>query len=105
MFKSVVEYKGGNIHSGKNFKGMVSGIGTITFNDACNITNIYVVTGLNYNLLSINQLCDSNLEVRFQKNKGLLEDPSGNNLQQGSIVKNREKQWRTHMTNLYVDDP
>ncbi|KAH0653229.1 hypothetical protein KY289_030907 [Solanum tuberosum] len=88
LFKSVAEYKAGSIRFSDNSKGTVIGIGTITFNDACDITNVYLVAGLKYNLLSISQLCDSNLEVRFQKNKCLIEDHSRNNLLQGSTEKN-----------------
>ncbi|XP_049405169.1 uncharacterized protein LOC125868582 [Solanum stenotomum] len=55
LFKSVAEYRGGSIRFGDNSKGTVIEIGTITFNDACDITNVYLVTGLKYNLLSISQ--------------------------------------------------
>lgn len=36
-FKYVVVYNGGSIHFGDNSKGTVIGIGTISFNDSCDI--------------------------------------------------------------------
>ncbi|XP_015167049.1 uncharacterized protein [Solanum tuberosum] len=39
LFKSVTEYKRGNIQFGDNSKGTVIGIGTICFNESCDLTN------------------------------------------------------------------
>lgn len=62
---------------GDNSTGTVIGIGTISFNEFCDISNVYLVKELKYNLLSISQLCDFDLEVRVRKNGCTTEDNSG----------------------------
>ncbi|XP_060187573.1 uncharacterized protein LOC132616852 [Lycium barbarum] len=44
--------------------------------------------GLKYNLLSVNQLCDSDLEIRFSKSGCVIEDSSGIKILPGSRNKN-----------------
>ncbi|XP_070029911.1 uncharacterized protein [Nicotiana sylvestris] len=55
----VTKIDGGSIKFGDDSKGKIIGTGTIPFNNNCDITEVYLVDGLNYNLLSISQLCDS----------------------------------------------
>ena len=42
------------------------------------IHNVLLVKGLEYNLLSISQLCDSGLIVFFDKNKCIVKDTNHN---------------------------
>lgn len=67
LFKSIANSNGGKIWFGDYSTRTIIGIGTISFKESCDITNVYFVKGLRYNFLSITQLSDSNLEVRFKK--------------------------------------
>ncbi|XP_070031738.1 uncharacterized protein [Nicotiana tomentosiformis] len=40
----------------------------------CDITEVYLLDGLNYNILSISQLCDLGYEVKFKKTGCAIED-------------------------------
>lgn len=53
LFKSIVDYNGGDISFDNNTKGNLIGIFTISFNELYDITIIYLVKSLMYNLLSI----------------------------------------------------
>ncbi|GJV59183.1 retrovirus-related pol polyprotein from transposon TNT 1-94 [Tanacetum coccineum] len=48
------------------------------------IKRVYYVEGLNYNLFSIGQFCDADLEVAFQKSTCYIRDLKGNDLLIGS---------------------
>ncbi|GJS85396.1 retrovirus-related pol polyprotein from transposon TNT 1-94 [Tanacetum coccineum] len=52
--------------------------GTIT------IKRVYYVEGLNHNLFSVGQLCDTDLEVAFRKSTCYIRDLKGNDLLTGS---------------------
>ncbi|XP_070044947.1 uncharacterized protein [Nicotiana tomentosiformis] len=77
LFKEVTKINGGSVKFGDDSKGKIVGTGTFPFNNNCDITEVYLVNGLNYNLLSINQLCDSEYEVKFKKIGCAIEDESG----------------------------
>nr|GFA29992.1 hypothetical protein [Tanacetum cinerariifolium] len=47
---------------------------------AVTIKRVYYVEGLNYNLFSIGQFCDANLEVAFRKSTCYIRDLKGNDL-------------------------
>nr|GFB00744.1 integrase, catalytic region, zinc finger, CCHC-type, peptidase aspartic, catalytic [Tanacetum cinerariifolium] len=51
---------------------------------AITIKRVYYVEGLNYNLFSVGQFCDANLEVAFRKSTCFIRDLKGNDLQSGS---------------------
>nr|XP_033512156.1 uncharacterized protein LOC117276863 [Nicotiana tomentosiformis] len=53
LFKEVTKIDGGNVKFGDDSKGKIVGTGTVPFNNNCDITEVYLVDGLNYNLLSI----------------------------------------------------
>ncbi|XP_070030113.1 uncharacterized protein [Nicotiana sylvestris] len=74
LFKKVTKIDGGNIKFGDDSKGKIVGTRTVPFNNNCDITEVYLVDGLNYNLLSISQLCDSGYEVQFRKTSCAIED-------------------------------
>nr|GEX69735.1 retrovirus-related Pol polyprotein from transposon TNT 1-94 [Tanacetum cinerariifolium] len=44
------------------------------------IKRVYYVEGLNHNLFSVDQFCDANLEVAFQKSTCFIRDLKGNDL-------------------------
>nr|GEW67907.1 hypothetical protein [Tanacetum cinerariifolium] len=48
------------------------------------IKRVYYVDGLNHNLFSIGQFCDSDLEVAFRKSTCFIRDFKGNDLLTGS---------------------
>jgi len=56
--------------------GHVIGTGVIKVNDHFSLKNVALVTKLKYNLLSVSQLCDEGLEVRFGKKKCQVVDDS-----------------------------
>ncbi|XP_070030226.1 uncharacterized protein LOC142161990 [Nicotiana tabacum] len=76
MHKST-SYSSVSVKFGDDSKGKIIGTGTIPSNNKCDITEVYLVDGLNYNLLSISQLCDSGYEVNFKKTSCAIGDESG----------------------------
>jgi hypothetical protein len=52
---------------GDDKKGKVLGTGAIKVNDHLNLNDVALVDKLKYNLLSISQLVDANLDVLFRK--------------------------------------
>ncbi|XP_070014140.1 uncharacterized protein [Nicotiana sylvestris] len=77
QFKEVTKIDGGSVKFGDNSRGKIIGTGTIAFNNNCDITEVYLVDGLNYNLLSISQLYDSGYEVNLKKTGCAIEDETG----------------------------
>nr|GFC72856.1 retrovirus-related Pol polyprotein from transposon TNT 1-94 [Tanacetum cinerariifolium] len=51
---------------------------------AVTITRVYYVEWLNYNLFSVGQFCDADLEVAFRKSTCFIRDLKGNDLLTGS---------------------
>nr|GEX55943.1 hypothetical protein [Tanacetum cinerariifolium] len=51
---------------------------------AVTIKRVYYVEGLNHNLFSVGQFCDTDLEVAFQKSTCYIRDSKGNDLLTGS---------------------
>lgn len=80
LFKYVSDYDGGVILFRGYLKGMFIGIGTISFNESGYINNIYLVKSLKDNLLSISQLCNSNLEICLKETGCIIEDANGSSL-------------------------
>ena len=63
-FIQLERIKGGSVSFGSNNKGKVIGKGTIIIENF--ITNkVSLVEGLNFNLISINQLCDIDYKFTF----------------------------------------
>lgn len=56
--------------------GRVMAKGTIKVNDKFMLKDVALVSKLKYNLLSVSQLCDENLEVRFKKDRSRVLDAS-----------------------------
>ncbi|XP_075095048.1 uncharacterized protein LOC142173366 [Nicotiana tabacum] len=74
LFKEVTKINGENVKIGDDSKGNVVGTGTVPFGNNCDIIEVYVVDGLNYNLLRISRLCDLGYEVKFKKTGCAIED-------------------------------
>ena len=55
-------------------KGKILGIGTIGKSSMPLIQNVSYVKGLNFNLLSISQFCDSGYEVSFNKDECIVRN-------------------------------
>ncbi|XP_075074728.1 uncharacterized protein LOC142162291 [Nicotiana tabacum] len=55
LFKEITKIDGGSIKFEDDSTGKIISIGTIPFNNNCDITEVYLVDGLNDNLLSINE--------------------------------------------------
>jgi len=65
-FTKLVQINGGKVSFGGNNKGRIIGCGTIKIG-GLTINNVFLVEGLNYNLLSISQLCDTGFKINFQE--------------------------------------
>jgi hypothetical protein len=57
-----------NITFGDDSKGGVKGIGEVTISKDYNLSNVLLVDSLNFNLLSIAQLCDNGYKFTFTSN-------------------------------------
>ena len=58
-------------------KGKVLGTGVIKVNDFFTLNDVALVDRLRYNLLSVSQLVDADLEVLFRKSDSHILDSSG----------------------------
>jgi hypothetical protein len=68
MFNSIYENDGNGadgIPFGDNGKGRVKGLGKIAISNDLSISNILLVESLNFNLLSVAQLCDLGFKCIF----------------------------------------
>jgi hypothetical protein len=63
---------------GDNKKGKVLGTGIIKVNDYFTLNDVALVDKLRYNLLSVSQLVDADLDVLFHKSGSQVLDSSGN---------------------------
>jgi hypothetical protein len=64
------------VTSGDDKKGKVLGTGIIKVNDCFSLNDVALVNKLRYNLLSVSQLCDTNLSVLFRKSDSHVLDSS-----------------------------
>ena len=68
IFKSLIPYDGGYVTFGSDQrKSKVVGLGTIG-TDHVSIDDVYLVEGLNFNLLSVSRLVDSGFHIKFDNN-------------------------------------
>ena len=68
MFNSINKNKSNGIDSitfGDNGKGKVKGLGKIAIPNDLSISNVLLVESLNFNLLSVAQLCDLGFKCIF----------------------------------------
>ena len=57
---------------GDGVKGRVLGKGTLNVDGMPKLTNVLLVEGLKANLISISQLCDDDLFIRFTRQKCIV---------------------------------
>jgi hypothetical protein len=62
---------------GDDKKGKVHGIGIIKVNDYFTLNNVSLVVKLRYNLLSVSQLVDDDLDALFRKSGSQVLESSG----------------------------
>nr|GEY85725.1 integrase, catalytic region, zinc finger, CCHC-type, peptidase aspartic, catalytic [Tanacetum cinerariifolium] len=74
---STVKFRNDQIASILDYGDLVQGKVTIK--------SVYYVKGLNHNLFSVGQFCDSDLEVAFRKSTCYIRDLKGNDLDEVSF--------------------
>ncbi|KAG9458415.1 hypothetical protein H6P81_002923 [Aristolochia fimbriata] len=75
---------GGQVNFGDGAKGEVIGRGILRVDGLPKLENVLLVNGLKANLLSISQLCDQNLHVRFTKEGCVVEDDRRQSVLEGT---------------------
>jgi hypothetical protein len=83
MFNSINANGNDEIHSitfGDNGKGKVKGLGKIAISNDLSISNVLLVETLNFNLLSIAQLCDLGFKCIFRVDDVEIISVDGYNL-------------------------
>nr|GEV69519.1 copia protein [Tanacetum cinerariifolium] len=73
----------GTVRFGNDHFGAIMGYGDYVIGDSV-ISRVYYVEGLGYNLFSVGQFCDSDLEVAFRKHSCYVRDTDGVELIKGS---------------------
>ncbi|KAL3520039.1 hypothetical protein ACH5RR_018188 [Cinchona calisaya] len=74
LFTKLISKNSGKVTFGDNMKAKSIGIGDVGKNGKTLIKNVLLVDNLNYNLLSVSQLCDKHLYVFFTKHEWLILD-------------------------------
>ena len=83
MFNSINESKSNGIDSitfGDNSKGKVKGLGKIAISNDLSISNVLLVESLNFNHLSVTQLCDLGFKCIFGVDDVEIISVDGSNL-------------------------
>ncbi|WVZ79636.1 hypothetical protein U9M48_027192 [Paspalum notatum var. saurae] len=62
---------------GDNSKGKVEGLGKIEISSEYSINNVLLVDSLNFNLLSVGQLCDLGFQCLFKPNEVIVSRIDG----------------------------
>ena len=68
---------------GDGARGRIIGTGTLAFLGLYRLKEVLLVKGLNVNLISISQLCNDNLFVRFTKDKCMVFDQNQEQIMEG----------------------
>jgi hypothetical protein len=78
-----------SITFGDNRKGKVKGLGKIAISNDHSISNVLLVESLNFNLLSVAQLCDLGFSCNFTIDDVIISSVDGSNLKfKGFIYEN-----------------
>ncbi|XP_050222454.1 uncharacterized protein LOC126672541 [Mercurialis annua] len=93
-FTQLEHKKLGNVTFGDDGKGQVVGIGKIGNSSSPSIENVWLVNGLEHNLLSVSQLCDKGYNVNFDSKACYVIQPMDNTV----IFKGNQRQ------NTYIID-
>ncbi|XP_074306191.1 uncharacterized protein LOC141641430 [Silene latifolia] len=89
LFLSKRTLHGGFVTFGDNKKGKVIGIGKVGISSSSAIGDVYLVSGLKHNLLSISQLCDKGNKVVFHSDScRIIIEGTRNVVLEGQRVKN-----------------
>ncbi|XP_073024227.1 uncharacterized protein [Primulina eburnea] len=80
-----VELRSGHVTYGGGAKGRIAGKGTLNVDGLPNLHNVLYVEGLNSNLISISQLCDDGLNVKFDKDNCEMFDNSNTRILTGTM--------------------
>ena len=86
LFNKLKAKDGGNVIFGDDRKAKTIGIDDIGTQDSSLVKNVLLVDDLNYNLLSVSQLCDMGLNVMFKKFECPFLDKNFNVLAKGKRV-------------------
>ncbi|GJV15412.1 retrovirus-related pol polyprotein from transposon TNT 1-94 [Tanacetum coccineum] len=73
----------GTVHFGNDQFAPILGYGNLVQGNIT-INRVYYIEGLNYNLFSVGQFCDADLEVAFRKSTCFVRDLQGNDLLTGN---------------------
>ncbi|XP_075112285.1 uncharacterized protein LOC142182172 [Nicotiana tabacum] len=104
LFKEVTRINRRSVKFGDDSKRKIVGTCTVPFNNNCDITEVYLIDGLNYILLSLRQLCDSRYEVKFKKTCCTVEDKTNEALKNFEIISKRvEREKRYLITTIHSD--
>ena len=95
MFFTLTMKEGGNVKFGSNQSGKIIGTGTIG-NSSISINNVWLVDGLEHNLLSISQLCDNGYDVMFGNTNCTVINKDDNSIKS----REREQRMSTKLTSL-----
>ena len=93
-FSNLEVKDGGKVIFGGKQKGKIIGQGKVSEDSSCSVDDVLLVEGLNYNLLSISQLCDKGLRVIFEHDKCKICD----------FQKNKVKLEGQRINDVYVID-
>ncbi|KAL5563974.1 hypothetical protein UlMin_033721 [Ulmus minor] len=90
QFSNLEKKIGGNVTFGDNGKGSIIGKGTVGNSSFPSlIEDVLLVENLNYNLLSVSQLCDKGFKVVFETSKcSIIDSFSGKTIFNGSRFEN-----------------
>ncbi|GJR27045.1 integrase, catalytic region, zinc finger, CCHC-type containing protein [Tanacetum coccineum] len=77
----------GTVHFGHDHIAAILGYGDLQWGNIL-ITTVYFVNGLGYNLFSVGQFCDSDLEVAFRRNTCFVRNLEGLDLLKGNRTTN-----------------
>ena len=72
LFATLSRIEGGSVSFGGGEKGKIIGIGSIGKKPSPTIEDVYLVSGLNHNLLSISQLSDKGFDISFKPDKCII---------------------------------
>jgi len=80
-FLSLAAFEGGGVAFGNGKSEKIIGVGKICKSLSYSIDNVYLVDGLQHNLLSVSQLCDRDNYVEFSSDQCLVT-----NVKSGDVV-------------------
>ena len=80
-FLSLTAFDGGRVAFGNGKSGTIVGVGKIGKSLSHSIDNVYLVDGLQHNLLSVSQLCDKGNHVGFTSDQCFIT-----NIKSGEVV-------------------